>query len=264
MINRQPSENHATPRVERWYFAPLIAHRGLHDAARGALENSLLAFERAVEAGYGIELDIQPSADDEPMVFHDPTMERMTGLDGPVAARFSSDLRRIRLQGGGGARIPHLSEVLDLVAGRVPLYIEIKSWRRGPAPVDARIAELLVPYDGPVAVQSFDPLILFWFAEFAPAIRRGQIATQSTRASGGRLPWPERWRRAVLGHNAVSRPDYVAYDVRGLPNPATRQARRDGLAILAWTVRDARGAERSRRNADNFLFEGFDPRGEAL
>jgi glycerophosphoryl diester phosphodiesterase len=262
MLDRQAPV--AAPRVEPWYFAPLIAHRGLHDASRGMVENSLLAFERAVEAGYGIELDIQPSADDEPMVFHDAAMERMTGFDGPVAARFSSDLRRIRLRGGGGARIPHLSEVLDLVGGRVPLYIEIKSWRRGPGRVDARIAELLASYDGPVGVQSFDPLILVWFAEFAPAIRRGQVATQSTRASGGKLPWPERWRRGVLAYNAAARPDYIAYDVRGLPNPATRQARRDGLAILAWTVRDARGAGRARRHADNFLFEGFDPRAGAL
>jgi glycerophosphoryl diester phosphodiesterase len=262
-MDRRPSD-HTAPRVEPWYFAPLIAHRGLHGTASGALENSLLAFELAVEAGYGIELDIQPSADDEPMVFHDATMERMTGLDGPIAGRFFSDLRRIRLRDGGGARIPHLSEVLDLVAGRVPLYIEIKSWRRGPGRVDARIAELLASYDGPVGVQSFDPLILVWFAEFAPAIRRGQIATQSTRASGGKLPWPERWRRAVLGYNAASRPDYIAYDVRGMPNPAIRQVRREGLAVLAWTVRDARAAGRARRYADNFLFEGFDPRAEAL
>jgi glycerophosphoryl diester phosphodiesterase len=154
--------------------------------------------------------------------------------------------------------------VLDLVAGRVPLYIEIKSWRRGPGRVDARIAELLAAYDGPVAVQSFDPVILAWFAGFAPAIRRGQIATQSTRSSGGKLPWPERWRRAVLDYNAESRPDYVAYDVRGLPNPATRRARRDGLPVLAWTVRDANAAGRAVRYADNFLFEGFDPRAEAL
>jgi glycerophosphoryl diester phosphodiesterase len=263
-MDRHFSEDYVAPRIEPGYFAPLIAHRGLHDAARGALENSLLAFELAVEAGYGIELDIQPSVDDEPMVFHDATMERMTELDGPIAARFASDLRRIRLRDGGGARIPHLSDVLDLIAGRVPLYIEVKSWRRGPGRVDARIAELLAAYDGPVGVQSFDPLILAWFAEFAPAIRRGQIATQSTRASGGKLPWPERWHRAMLNYNAASRPDYIAYDVRGLPNPATRRARRHGLTVLAWTVRDAAAAGRARRHADNFLFEGFDPRAEVL
>lgn len=232
--------------------------------APGAVENSVLAFELALEAGFGIELDIQATADHEPIVFHDVMLERMTGLSGPVAGRFASDLVRTRLEGGGGARIPHLAEVLDLVDGRVPLYIEIKSWRRGPGPVDARIAELLAAYDGPVAVQSFDPLILVWFAEFAPTIRRGQIATQSTRSSGGKLPWAERWSRAMLNYNAASRPDYIAYDVRGLPNPATRQARREGLPVLAWTVRDARAAGRARRHADNFLFEGFDPRAEVL
>lgn len=246
-------------RVFPWFFDPPIAHRGLHRAAEGAIENSLPAFEAAVAGGYGIELDVQPSADDEPVVFHDDTLDRLTEETGPVAARKAEELVQLRLRGGGGATIPCLSDVLKAVAGRVPLFIEIKALRRRPGRVEARIADLLADYDGPAAVQSFDPLVVLWFTEEAPAIPRGQIATVSYRRSGGDLPWPERWRRAELAYNPLTRPDFVSYDVRALPHPATRRVRREGIPLLAWTVRDRQGERRAREHADNLVFEGFTP-----
>ena len=245
-------------RVEPWFFDPPIAHRGLH-APGEAVENSLPAFEAAVVAGYGIELDVQPSADGEPMVFHDETLDRITDQSGPIAARTADELAVLSLRGGGGAKIPHLSDVLDRVACRAPLFIEIKSWRRGPGPVEARIARLLSDYGGPAAIQSFDPDIVRWFAETAPAIPRGQIATAPFRRSGGDLPWLERWRRAELAYNLLTRPDFVSYDVRALPNPVTRRVRRKGIPLLAWTVRDRGMEARARRYADNLVFEGFIP-----
>lgn len=245
-------------RVAPWFFDPPIAHRGLHRPG-GPVENSLPAFAAAIDAGFGIELDIQPSADHEPMVFHDDTLERLTDAAGPVAARPTAALTRLGLRDGRGATIPHLADVLDLVAGRVPLFIEIKSWRRGPAPVEAAIAALLTGYDGPAAVQSFDPAIVGWFAATAPFIPRGQIATATTRRSGGPLPWQERWRRARLAYNPQTRPDFVSYDARALPSPVTRRLRRAGMPLLTWTVRDAAAARHARLHADNIIFEGFRP-----
>lgn len=246
-------------RAEPWFFDPPIAHRGLHRETDGIIENSLPAFEAAVAGGYGIELDVQPSADGEPIVFHDDRLDRLTEETGPVSVRKAADLVRLRLGGAGGATVPHLSDVLDCVAGRAPLFIEIKSLRRRPGRVEARIAELLARYDGPAAVQSFDPQIVRWFAQEAPAILRGQIATVSYRRSGGDLPWPERWRRAELAYNPLTLPDFVSYDVRALPHPATRQVRRQGIPLLAWTVRDPKAEARAREHADNLVFEGFTP-----
>lgn len=245
-------------RLFPWLFEPPIAHRGLHREVDGAIENSLAAFEAAVAGGYGIELDVQPSADGEPIVFHDETLDRLTEESGPVAARKAAELVGMRLKGGGGV-IPRLSDVLDCVAGRAPLFIEIKSLRRKIGRVEARIADLLADYDGPAAVQSFDPQVVLWFAEEAPAIPRGQIATVSYRRSGGDLPWPERWRRAELAYNPLTQPDFVSYDVRALPHPATRRVRREGVPLLTWTVRDRQAETRAREHADNLVFEGFTP-----
>lgn len=242
-----------------WLLAPPIAHRGLHDAARGIAENSRAAFAAAVQAGYGIELDLQPSAEGEAMVFHDDDLARMTAARGRVWEHRACELAALPLA-GSEETIPRLAEVLALVNGQTPLFVEIK-YRGGRAigRLEARVAALLAGYRGPVAVQSFEPRLLAWFTVHAPALPRGQISGDYRRYREEPLSFAARWRRTMLGDSALARPDYIVYEWRALPNPATRAARRRGLPVLAWTVHDPAEYERARRHADNVLFEGFRP-----
>jgi glycerophosphoryl diester phosphodiesterase len=250
---------HTARRRLPWLFAPPIAHRGLHDAAGGVPENSRAAFATAVEAGYGVELDVQPSAEGEAMVFHDDALARMTGAAGRVWERRASELAALRLA-GDGETMPSLAETLAVVAGRVPLFVEIK-YRGGRAigRLEARVAALLAGYGGPVAVQSFEPRLLAWFADHAPDLPRGQISGDYRRYREAPLSFAARWRRTMLGYTALARPDYIVYEWRALPNPATRAARREGLPVLAWTVQSPAEYDHARRHADNVLFEGFRP-----
>lgn len=250
---------HAARRRLPWLLAPPIAHRGLHDAAGGVPENSRAAFSAAIEAGYAVELDVQPSAEHEAMVFHDDALARMTGARGRVWEHPASDLAALRLA-GGGETIPTLAEVLALISGREPLFVEIKYRGQRPiGPLEARVADLLAGYQGPVAVQSFEPRLLAWFAEHACALPRGQISGDYRRYREAPLSFAARWRRTMLGYHALARPDYIVYEWRALPNPATRAARRAGLPVLAWTAHSPAEYARARRHADNVLFEGFRP-----
>ena len=147
-----------------------IAHRAYHGP--GKPENSRAAIRAAVEAGYGIEIDLQPAADGTPMVFHDATLDRMTDATGPVTARSVAELDRIRL-GGTDETIPTLAEILQTIAGRVALLVEIKDQGEALGALEARTAEVLAGYQGPLAVMSFNPHSVLAMASAAPEITRG-------------------------------------------------------------------------------------------
>ena len=155
-----------------------IAHRGFHDVAAGVPENSIAAFEAAIEAGYGIELDVQRSLDDAAMVFHDYNLDRLTAEAGPIADRTTEALRAIPLIGGTGT-VPTLIQVLDYVAGRVPLLIEIKDQDGGLGPdigpLEYAVAEALRNYTGDAAVMSFNPHSIAKMADFLPDMPRGLV-----------------------------------------------------------------------------------------
>src|SRR5680860_104487 len=142
--------------AELYWLKRPIAHRGLHDAAKGIIENSASAAKAALGHGYAIEVDLQCAAGDRPVVFHDATLDRLTDETGPVAARDVEALRAITLKGSTD-RILSLPDLLALVGGYVPLVLEVKSTWRGDGKFEANIAEELAPYAGPVAVMSFDP-----------------------------------------------------------------------------------------------------------
>ncbi len=238
-----------------------FAHRGLHDRARGIIENSRAAFEAAIHAGYGIEMDIQRSADGEAMVFHDDEMPRLTGEAGLVHDYTAAALGRIPLL-EAGETIPTLAEVLALVAGRAPLLIEIKDQdgALGPnvGPLETRVAELLARYHGPVALMSFNPHSVAALARLAPDLPRGLTTCDFDEADWS-LP---DYRRAELAALTDVRPTgaaFISHHFRDLHDPAVTRLKAEGLPILCWTVRSPEEEAAARQVADNITFEGYRP-----
>lgn len=225
----------------------VYAHRGLHGP--GVPENSLAAFAAAADCGLGIECDVQRSVDGHAMVFHDWDLDRLTAESGPVGARNAAQLGRISLA-GTGEPIPTLGQVLDLVAGRVPLLIEVKSsGDRRTAPLCLAVRRELEGYRGDHAVMSFDPRVSRWFAVHSPFTLHGLVVTEEKgKTLLGRI------RRHLAFRHA--RPDFLAYDIRDLPSRFAAARRRRGLPVLTWTVRSAEHRERAALYADAPIAEG--------
>lgn len=238
-----------------------FAHRGLHDRARGVIENSRAAAEAAVEAGYGIEIDVQRASCGEAMVFHDDALPRLTGAPGLVADYTTAALGRVLLNGTEES-VPTLPEFLSLIAGRAPLLIEIKDQTGvlGPdtGPLEARVAECLASYEGPVAVMSFNPHSVAAMAEAAPDIPRGLTSGAFSR-DDWRLPDYRCAELANLSDAERVGASFVAHDCRDLDNPAVARLKGAGLPILAWTVRSAEAERTARKLADNVIFEYYRP-----
>ncbi len=220
-----------------WLKQATYAHRGLH--GEGRVENSPSAFAAAIERGLGIECDVQRSRDGEAMVFHDWDLDRLSSEHGPVKVRDAAELGQIAL-GATGDAIPTLADLLSQIGGKVPLLIEIKSKREVRfAPLCFAVRRALEGYRGPVAVMSFDPRAMRWFARHAPHIVRGLVVTEEGRRTlSGRL------RRHLSLWQA--RAEFLAYDIRDLPSRFALAQRARGLPLLTWTVRSPDLAERAR------------------
>lgn len=241
-----------------WITSIPVAHRGLHDAARGIIENSPSAFEAAARAGYAIELDVNLSSDGEAIVFHDSTLDRVTKETGKVRERTTEELTQIVIDGSADT-IPTLGDVMDQVGGRVPLLIEIKNMSMQLGEVEARVADLLKGYKGAAAVQSFNPFCMGWFAEHAPEIARGQISESYFHDEEYKnLTANQKFQLTNLLLNGVSKPHFVAYNCRHLPAFPVENVRARGLPVISWTVRDEETAARIAPYVDNFIFEGFE------
>lgn len=231
-----------------WLTVRPIAHRGLHDASRGRPENSLAAAEAAVNAGFAIECDLHPAADGVPVVFHDDDLARLTGQAGCVRDRTSRELAAARLA-GTAEHVPTLMELLDLVAGRVPLVIELKDMPGRDAGFVQSVAEALAGYDGPVGLMSFAKSLVAEIKAAAPGIPRGLTAEGSGRAGLAHLP-------AVL----TLKPDFISYSLADLPTPVPLLARRVlGIPLISWTVRTPADRRKAARWTDQITFEGFTP-----
>ena len=230
-----------------WIGEHAFAHRGLHGPE--APENSPSAFAAAITRGFGIECDIQRSGDGQAMVFHDWDLDRLTAASGPVARRTASDLGRIALNGSNDT-IPTLRDLIEQVAGRVPLLIEIKSRRdMHIAPVCLAVRRTLEGYRGGHAVMSFDPRVVRWFARQAPLTPRGLVVTEENAKDAiGAIK-----RQVALWH---ARPDFLAYDVRDLPSSFAARQRRRGLPVASWTVRNPELRARAAEHADAPIAEG--------
>jgi glycerophosphoryl diester phosphodiesterase len=237
----------STRRAPDWLTAWEYAHRGLHSV--GVPENSRAAAEGAIAAGMGIECDIQMSRDNVPLVFHDWELDRLTKESGKVAARSAEDLCRIALMDTGESIWP-LAELLELIGGRVPLLVEVKAQPHLPvAEPCIAIAKALAEYAGPVAVMSFDLRVGEWFAKHAPDVARGLVITD-TLDHGYRSAWraPHALERAA--------PDFLASDVRDLPNALTSLWRETGRPLLTWTVRSSETRATGLAHADALIAEG--------
>ncbi len=251
------------PRLDPAFLDRPIAHRALHDRKAGRPENSRAAIREALARGYGIEVDIQPSADQHAMVFHDYDLGRLTGSRGPVRLRSARELGDVRLKGDTEG-IPTLAEVLDLVAGRVPLLIEIKDQDLGLGPdigpLEEAVARVLAGYPGPVAVMSFNPHVVARMAELLPDVPRG-LVTSGFPARKWPLVKAER-RRELAAIPDIERvgASFISHDRRDLGRARVREIKDGGLPVLTWTVRSPAEEEEARKVADNITFEGYLPR----
>ena len=232
----------------------LYAHRGLYDPDRNAPENSLAAFERAAEAGYGIELDVQLTGDGKLIVHHDGNTKRVCGVDATIRQTAYADLPLLP----DGTPIPAFVDVLALVAGRVPMIVEIKHYGN-PTENAARTLDALRGYTGLYCVESFHPLAIRYFRQTAPSIVRGQLAMGGPRNpdDGG---WLEYFVLSSLLVNVLSRPHFVAYSCAHDRNLSMWLMKHLYHPLLAaWTIRDQPLLNRVRKTYQMPIFEKFIP-----
>jgi glycerophosphoryl diester phosphodiesterase len=241
--------------MDDWLTARPVAHRGLHDAAAGVIENTPSAFRAAIEGNYAIECDVQISADGEAMVHHDETLGRLTEGSGRLDALTAAALRDVAFKATAD-RMLTLGELCDLVAGRVPLVIELKSRFDGDLRLASRTAKVLSDYAGPAAVMSFDPAPIAALRDLAPKLPRGLVAQRGRDHEAENSPSPVRFVLQAI----KARLQFLAYRVQDL-NSAIPSTTRNllGLPLLTWTVRTVQDRAMASRYADQMIFEGFRP-----
>jgi glycerophosphoryl diester phosphodiesterase len=243
-----------------WLTARPVAHRGLHENAAGVIENTASAFRAAIEGGFAIETDVQITADGEAMVHHDFALGRLTLGSRQLAAMTAAGLKEVPFKSTAD-RMMTLGDLCDLVGGRVPLVIELKSRLDGNLALVTRAADVLKSYPGPAALMSFDPTPVAALREIAPTLPRGIVAERHyVDPAWSDLSDSQKRSLAFLTHAPRTRPHFVAYHVTDLPSPGPWIARNIlRLPLLAWTVRNAEDRTRARRWADQMIFEGFRP-----
>lgn len=231
-----------------WLTERPIAHRGLHDLNNEVWENTMPAFEQAIELGYAIECDVHLTSDGDAVVIHDDHLERLTGTLGYVWQRTAGEMKSLRV-GTTHDRVPLLAELLDAVSGRVPLVIELKGSPGHDDGLVARVGALLAQYRGPAAIMSFDHWLVRDFAREAPG------------APGGLTAWGDKPHEleahfAMLAHGIA----FTSYSHTHLPNAfVTFMRERLRLPVISWTIRDEAAARASSVHADQITFEGFLP-----
>ena len=240
-----------------WPLGP-VAHRGLHDARHGIIENTASAFMAAIAAGYAIETDVQGAAGDEPVVFHDETLARLTHAGGSVAALTPDALKAVAFKESQD-RILSLREFLDLVAGRVPVYVEIKTVGDNAPRLVQKVAAMLATYNGPLAMMSFDPRAVRAMRFLAPHLPRGLVSMRFTREEAPELSPLTRFRLTHMLDFPAARPNFLAYHVGDLPGLGVALLRRLGLPVLAWTVRNEDQRRQAMTYADAIIFEELRP-----
>lgn len=232
------------------------AHRGLHDNSGDAPENSMAAFQKAVKAGYGIELDVQLTKDKVPVVFHDFTLERVCGKEGKVYDYTWEELKEFKLF-ESGETIPKFADVLSLVKGKVPLIVELKvEWME--LYVCTEADALLRKYEGVYCIESFNPLALMWYRRYHNDVIRGQLADGFTRTGEFKGLLYVVLQNLLL--NGMTKPDFVAYNHKYAGNLSRRLCRRlYGNLAVAWTIKSQEEMEKAKRQFDLFIFESFLP-----
>jgi glycerophosphoryl diester phosphodiesterase len=231
-----------------WLTARPVAHRGFHDMNKTRWENTLAAFAAAAERGYAIECDVHLSADGIPVVIHDDDLQRLTGQDGFVWQRTAAELGALKV-GGTSDHVPTLQEALDLVAGRVPMIVELKGTPGRDEGLVSSVGTMLARYAGKAAIMSFDHWLIRDFAQHAPGIPGGLTAYgRDTRLIEAHF--------AMLAHGLA----FTSYAAGDLPNAFVSFVRdRLKMPVITWTVHDQPAVELTFRYADQMTFEGFEP-----
>ena len=250
-------------RLDRTAFLKPIAHRGLHNASAGIVENTAPAFEAALARGYGMECDLRPASGGLPVVFHDETLDRLIDGSGPVADLGRQHLKKLRYR-DCTTPIITFADLLDLVGGREPLLVEIKSeWEPLQRDFLKQVTDLASVYKGPLALMSFDPEVMSAIRHLSPAIPRGVVSGIYRSDDPGDDWWGDKLtpeRSFALSHLLLSEPvaaDFYAYHVKALPTPVTRYVREvQGLPLFTWTVRSAEDRAAASQWADAPIFEG--------
>ncbi|SMX30729.1 glycerophosphodiester phosphodiesterase family protein [Actibacterium lipolyticum] len=237
-----------------------LAHRAFHDKAQGRPENSIAAIRAAVAAGYGIEIDVQPSADGVAMVFHDYDLGRLTAHKGPIRQRSAAELAQIGLLGGNEA-VPTLAAVLAEVAGHVPLLIEIKDQDGVMGPnvgaLEDAVADDLKAYQGDVALMSFNPHSVFALAKSAPNRPRGITTCGYHAEDWPLLPEPTRAKLRTIPDYRDVGASFISHGWQDLKDPRVAELKSAGAKVLCWTIRSTSDEATARQVADNITFEGY-------
>lgn len=252
---------------KKFYFA----HRGLHDLTtmthkpeliarakdEGRPENSLAAFAAACEAGYGVELDVQLTKDLVPVVFHDWTLERVCHVPGFLRDYTYEELQQFSL-GGTDEKIPRLTEVLSLIGGRIPIILEYKSENK-----DMTVCEVTDPilqsYQGPLVIESFNPMVLYWYKKHRPEVTRGQLSAVYREKNTLSYKASTFFFHHLL-FNFLTRPDFIAYETVGADCVARTLCRNlYRNPAVAWTVHSEKERKELKKSFDLFIFEGFRP-----
>jgi glycerophosphoryl diester phosphodiesterase len=245
--------------LPRSFYDIPFAHRALHDVTEWRPENSRAAIRAAISAGYGIELDVQLSADGKAMVFHDYELNRLTAGHGAVRLQSADMLSKVNLTGGDEG-IPDLTEVLNLIAGQVPLMIELKDQDGGMGPdvgpLEAATAKALKGYQGPVALMSFNPHAVAQMRLLCPDVPRG-IVTSAYRPDEWPLSVETCTRlRDITDYDRVEA-CFISHEVDDLTRPRVAELKAQGAMINCWTVTNAQQEALAREVVDNITFEGY-------
>lgn len=228
----------------------LIAHRGLHGFSSDVPENSLRAFQAAIDKGYWIENDIHLTKDGHVVVFHDDTLNRMCGCEGKIEEMTLEELKACRLA-GTDQQIPTLEECLALVDSRVPLLIEFKCPSGAASALCEAANRVLTDYKGKYFIQSFYPPVLGWYRKHRKDICRGQLATPF---------YGEAFHRRLAGallFNFLGRPDFISYEHKYYRNFFRRLVTKMGAASLGWTFRSNKELEARKADFQGYIFEKF-------
>lgn len=248
------------PRLPSSFLTTPVAHRALHDVARGRPENSRAAVQAALEHGYGIEIDLQPSSDGKAMVFHDDNLDRLTAASGPVSALDAATLARTPLTGGDDG-IPALPEILSLVAGRAPILIELKDQHGEMGETDGTLeratASALSEYSGPVALMSFNPHMVARLADLCPSIPRGLVTSAYDPLTWAPLPPSVCDHLRAIPDLARVGGTFISHELSDLERPLVSDLSASGIDILCWTVTSAEEEAFARRFAANITFEQY-------
>ena len=235
-----------------WLLKTPIAHRGLHDDE--IPENSMIAFESAIEAGYPIEVDVQLTKDKVPIVFHDDIMTRLTGLKKRVTRVKFEVIKKLRI-GNTETKIPTFREFLDLVDGRVPLLIEVKK-QRGSKGIERIVMDMMKDYKGKYAIQSFNPIAIRKIRKIDPKIYCGLLSSKLTDMKLFFLS-----KAAVKNARLffIAKPDFVSFEINSFPNDRIARFREElKLPIIGWTIKTKEDIECARKYCDGIIFEGIE------